>query len=482
MQETEDGVLKSFKPFGLFSLLVIFLPLVVSAQSFAEFKKTQAGAFEEFKDKRDQEFNKYLKEQWKEYESFATLKSFEKPKPKNIEETQEVKPKDIGPRVNIVIAKTPDMNKTVTAPKKLVQKDLQFDFYGTPLGFNIDHNIQDARFYPKNQNGIISFFTILASSDYDNLLHDINKISQEMQLNDWGMYQLITLISKNIYAKPDEERLFRWFLLNKLSYDVKVGLVKNHVVLLQHSQQTIYATPRYKIEGVYYYAVDYHNSRSKLGKLYTYDKKYPQANKKFDFRMKTTPKFAEDIKDKTISFKNQDIKIEFKVKLNKNLIDFMGTYPQVDYDVYFNAPFDNNVYNELAQEFRKEINGKKASYGLNFVLRFVQKSFEYQRDDEQFGKDKVMFAEETLYYDRSDCEDRAILFAKLVKKLFNYGIVGVKYKDHMSTALYIPLQGDSVKIGSRKYVIADPTYINANIGVSMPKYRNIQPESFIKLK
>ena len=52
----------------------------------------------------------------------------------------------------------------------------------------------------------------------------------------------------------------------------------------------------------------------------------------------------------------------------------------------------------------------------------------------------------------------------------------------MSTALYIPLTGDSVKIGSRKYVIADPTYINANIGMNMPKYKNIQPDTFIKLQ
>ncbi|QOP42388.1 hypothetical protein FJR03_07705 [Sulfurimonas marina] len=382
----------------------------------------------------------------------------------------------------MVIEKAPDINITKVTPLKQVKKDLQFDFFGTPLGFNIDHNIKDARFYPKNQNGIISFFGALASSDYDNLIHSIEKIFNEMQLNDWGVYQLITKLSKQIYAKPDEEKLFRWFLLNKLSYDVKVGLVRSHVVLLENTQQVVYSTPRYKIDGVYYYAVDHYNNKERLGRLYTYDKKYPDADKKFDFSMGKTPKLVENIQDKKLSFRNQGNTISLDLKINKNLIDFMGTYPQVDYDVYFNAALDDALYNQLAKELKKEINGKKASYGLNFVLRFVQKSFQYQRDDEQFGKDKVMFAEETLFYDRSDCEDRAILFAKLVKKLFNYGVVGVKYKDHMSTALAVPVSGDSVKVGAKRYVVADPTYINANMGKSMPKYRNIQPESFIRLK
>ena len=74
-----------------------------------------------------------------------------------------------------------------------------------------------------------------------------------------------------------------------------------------------------------------------------------------------------------------------------------------------------------------------------------------------------------------------ILFAYLVKELFKISVVGVKYKDHMATALYIPMQGDSVRVNSRKFIIADPTYINSNIGEGMKKYKNIKPNSFIFL-
>jgi hypothetical protein len=90
-----------------------------------------------------------------------------------------------------------------------------------------------------------------------------------------------------------------------------------------------------------------------------------------------------------------------------------------------------------------------------------------------------MFAQETLYFDKSDCEDRAVLFSYLVKELFGVSVIGVKYRDHMATALYVPIEGDKVKAGSRKFVIADPTYINASIGMSMPQYRSIKPQSYI---
>ncbi|MFT7860558.1 MAG: hypothetical protein ABXS93_06450 [Sulfurimonas sp.] len=470
-----------FSRFGLFSVAVLFLSSGLFAQSFSEFKRTQVGSFETFKEKKDQLFHTYLKEQWKEYEAYTTPNFYKKQKPKNIEAVVQRKPKPIGPIVDIVVEKEKEQK-----PKKLdisvTNQEFVFNFFGTQLGFDIEKKVKELRFYPKNQNGIISFFAGLASSDYETTIYKIKEISKEMQLNDWGVYQLVKMLSKEIYRSPDEAKLFRWFMLNKLSYDVKIALAQNHVVLLQNTQQVVYSTPRYKINGAYYYALEYANSNERIGHLYTYDKKYPKGDKKLDFRISKTPFFQELQTKRKLRFQGLGQTYTFNIELNKNLVGFLGTYPQVDYDVYFNAPMEYTLYEELAKQIRVYINGKKASQGLNFVLHFVQNSFKYQRDNEQFGKNKVMFAEETLFYESSDCEDRAVLFAKLVRKLFHFGVVGVKYKDHMSTALYIPMDGDSIKMGSKRYVIADPTYINANIGMNMPKYKNIQPESFVKLQ
>ena len=183
-----------------------------------------------------------------------------------------------------------------------------------------------------------------------------------------------------------------------------------------------------------------------------------------------------------MSFVENGQKINIGFTYNKNIIDFMATYPQADYDTYFNAPLENSTHIQVARELKKHIDGKKMSEAMNFVLHFVQKSFKYQVDNQQFGREKVMFAQETLYFNKSDCEDRAVLFSYLIKELFGISVLGVKYKDHMATALYIPMEGDSIKVGSKRFVLADPTYINASIGQSMPKYKPKIPNSFIVVK
>lgn len=269
-----------------------------------------------------------------------------------------------------------------------------------------------------------------------------------------------------------------WFLFNKLGYAVRVGLAGEHIVLLHHSKKTIYSTPNYKIENQKFYVLSHYNKGS-VGKLYTYEQNYPGASKSLDLRLSSLPAFEMDVEKKTLEFKHYAQNYKIPYEYNKNIIDFMSTYPQADYETFFNAPLDAQSYQAIAKELKKIVDGKKASEAMNIVLRFVQNAFEYQRDDEQFGREKVMFAQETLYYDKSDCEDRSTLFASLMKELFGIGVVGIKYKDHIATALQIPMQGDKVTINNKEFVIADPTYINANIGQSMPQYKSLRPESFV---
>lgn len=480
MQIIKVGALKWFKLFGRFSFILLFASSFLNAQSFADFKQTQSSLFNSFKDERDTKFSQYLKEQWLEFESYKSMDIYKKQKPKQLPSASLAKTPNIGPLINIHLPKSIDVNQS--APQKQsVKHDINIVFFGSSIGFELDRAIQKARFYPQDQNGIIAYFSALANSEYENYIFHLQQIIKKQHLNDWGVYQLVQKLSQELYNNLDEQRLFVWFILNKIGYDVKVAIAQRHIVLLLSSQQTIYMTPRYKINEKFYYAIDYENQKSP-GRIFTYEKKYPNADKEINFSMKTLPLLSYDMMEKTLKFKTLSQKYTLHVTLNKNLIEFMKSYPQVSYEVYFNAAMADRTYNDLAKQIRKQLNGKKASYGINFLLHFVQKGLTYQRDRDQFGKEKVMFAEEALYYDKSDCEDRAILFAQLVSKVLGYKVIGVKYADHMATALYVPMHGDTVSIAGRRYVIADPTYVNANVGKSMPKYKNIQPESFIRLQ
>ena len=478
MRLNKDGEPKLFNQFGLFSFILITAFSYLSASDFENFKRVQNAAFTEYKDKKDTKFEAYLKNQWSEYQAYKSPPLYKKMKPKVILPAKKSKLVIAGPTIHIKVKEK--SQESLMPPKKVnVTKGLVVDYFTTSLRFSIDDSIKKAKFYPTNKDGILNSFSVFAASDYIEVLQEIENSCDALELNDWGLYLLVQKIADKSFSDPDDKKLFSWFLLNKLGYDTKIGIQDTHIVLLSLTKQIVYATPRYTIGSKKYYRL---SANTRATKIYTYSKTYPNAVKALDFSLKKLPKLAKDMQTKTKTFLIADKNFTLSYRYNKNLINFMNSYPQVSYEVYFNTPLEDETYKDLALGMKPYLDAKKMNYGLNFVLRFVQTAFKYERDNEQFGKEKVMFAEETLFYDKSDCEDRAALYASLTKRLFGISVVGVKYSDHIATALYIPIEGDNVKVKARRYVIADPTYINANVGQSMPRYRGVIPEKFIYLR
>ena len=52
----------------------------------------------------------------------------------------------------------------------------------------------------------------------------------------------------------------------------------------------------------------------------------------------------------------------------------------------------------------------------------------------------------------------------------NLDIVFLHYEGHLATAVAFDedISGDHIKANGRKYLVCDPTYINAPIGMEMP--------------
>lgn len=94
------------------------------------------------------------------------------------------------------------------------------------------------------------------------------------------------------------------------------------------------------------------------------------------------------------------------------------------------------------------------------------------------GGDRAFFAQETLYYPYSDCEDRAILFSRLVRDLVGLDVVLLYYPGHLATAVAFNenVTGDYLVYNNRKYIVCDPTFINAGVGRTMPDMNNQQAQ------
>ena len=487
MRQNRHGERRFWRLFGRFSVVLFACSVMLHAETFNEFRKNQLQAYSKFKDERDKAFEKYLKTQWEAYKKFVSPALYEKPKPVTIPKAEPKPVPKVGPKVLIKVPKKvtppqPKLPKEVAAkhPQQVMKNAtaLNINFFGTALHIYVAKQIQKAKFYPTNQKGITNYFDTVATADYNSLIKQIKEIKKSMQLNDWGVYLLVDAIGKKLYKYDDEANLFSWFVFNKLGYAVKVGLANGRVVTMFYSKRIIYSTPNFKFGSKRFYVLSLRNQSAPTS-VYSYKQNYPGATKAFDLSLAKLPAFAPVYKTKHLRFTHEGKKYEVSYKYNQNLIDFFATYPQADYAAFFNAAVDPVTYASIAASLRKYINDKRAAEAMNIVLHFVQTAFAYETDQKQFGREKVMFAEETLYYKASDCEDRAVLYAFLTKELFSVPVLGVKYPNHMATALYVPLNGDKIKVKGKEFVIADPTYIHATIGEAMPQFKGKMPEDFI---
>ena len=107
-------------------------------------------------------------------------------------------------------------------------------------------------------------------------------------------------------------------------------------------------------------------------------------------------------------------------------------------------------------------------------MHWVQTAFVYEYDDKVWGDDRAFFAEETLYYPYCDCEDRSILYSKLIRDLLGLNVLLVYYPGHLATAVEFDteVKGDAIVLDGRRFVVCDPTYIGAPVGLTMPEMDN----------
>ncbi len=151
--------------------------------------------------------------------------------------------------------------------------------------------------------------------------------------------------------------------------------------------------------------------------------------------------------------------------------------PLTDLPIFFNSGLSIETTLSLQKELKPLIQNKTEVDAVQFLLSLVQQSFEYKTDGDQFGKEKYFFTEDILFYPYSDCEDRSIFFAHLVKALIGLEVVGLNYPNHVATAVKFnsSISGDAVLINDTKYIICDPTYIGSDVGMAMPQFKNVSP-------
>jgi len=469
---------------------------------FQQWLQQEKDSFQQYKDERDKEFTEFLKTQWREMELLTGFKRDESPKPvvMPVAKLPPLKPLKPEPRVQPAVPK-PSIIKPVPEPvvvkpapllapvvkpvlppePKIAPKGRKVvvSYFGSRIVFYYDQKLKSSLSGRINENSVSGFWSALSLADYDALIDQINTNASALQLNDWAYALLVNELSKKIYpAKDNSQSLFTWFILAKAGYKSRIAYNDRKVYLLIPSQQQLYSVPYFTFDNVRYYAVRFDGKEQTLGQVYTYDGNYPNADKALNMRLINEMVADKRSTQKKLTFEFEGRRYDIDAAYDNQRVDLMKTYPQLDLKWYFRGEVSASTATPLQKQLREYMQGMDEQQAVNFLLRFVQTSLKYKTDEEQFGKENYMFPEETLYYPYSDCEDRAVLFAWLVQSLLGLDVVGLDLPGHVATAVRFKGQvpGDAVTYNGKRYVVADPTYINASVGMTMPDYKNIRPD------
>lgn len=468
------------------SLLAISLFAVVAyAMDFAEYRAQQAQQFGSYKEKLDKEFAKMLEQDWQEFQQMYSPSTYTEPKPSEAPvvkpEPKEKEPKLEEPKQQRPFIIVPPIEKKppkrVTPPKPepetFTDKVKEFEFFLNNVSIVYDRKLPVAISGSDNE-AIAKFWNEVSDKPLDGTLKSIQKIQDSFNLNDWGLYQLLYEFSNRLYSDGDSANMMAWYLFTRLGYDVKIAYNSSGTYLLAPVTHSVYQVNFYNLDGSRYYLLSENGRGTNPGQIFTYTGEYPDSTKQMSFFFDQALVFEDyHMISRTLSFEYGGESYSFDTEVSKALIEFYKRFPQSDYNVYFQAPNQSYLFDSLLTQLQPHIENRSEEDAVNFLLRFVQTAFEYKTDDEQFSYEKVMFPDETIYYPYSDCEDRTIMFRFLVDNLTTLQTVGVKYDGHFSTAVSFSsdVSGASFEHGGKRYVMADPTYINADVGMVMPRYK-----------
>ena len=362
-------------------------------------------------------------------------------------------------------------------------KNVEISYYGRTitLGFPLADQF---RLQGLSEDALADAWTLLAGKPYDITVKTALDARKNFQLCDWAYMDALREACEGHYGAGNEAVLMQAFLMTQSGYRVRLAKNADRLFMLVASNYQIYNMRYLSVDGTKYYVTgDYHGERLQLCPS-RFDKE-----QSLSLQLAALPRLGEQAtpKRKLTSKKG----VTASVSVNKNLIDFFRRYPQANIDgdfttrwaAYANTPLDQTIKDELYPPLIQTIKGMGEREAVGILLNWVQTAFKYGYDDEVWGGDRAFFVQETLYYPQSDCEDRAILFSRLVRDLTGLDVALIYYPGHLAAAVAFSgkEEGDWLSVGERRFVVCDPTYINAPVGLTMPGMDN-QKAKIILLK
>ncbi len=497
-------LLSLMKQIGITLLLLVACS--VQAQSFEEWRKKSQAEFDkyrsdkerdfnEFREKTNAEFADFMRKRWSEHEAKAAepLPSLPEPPKPVVKEDPEEKPSNTPIKLNAILQPVkpiPTVKPVVPIPQVVpttpvepsettepTEPAFSFTYYGTPCAVSLTSDMR-FRLADASENSVANAWEKLSSPKYLQVVAECLRLRDSLVLSDWAYIRFTDIMASSFLKPSNEAKILQMYVLVQSGYKVRIARSGNQLYLLMPSTEKICEKTYCMMDGIAYYFLD---KNAPVQSFSIFTQAFP-GEQTFTLRQNEVPRLQQSPSEqRNLLSANRYPGTMVLLKTNKNLINYYAEYPLSDkWNTYAAAGLSEESKQQLYAVLRRSIFQKTYTEAADILLNFVQSAFKYQTDGEQFGRERPLFADETLYYPYCDCEDRAILYANLVHDLLNLDVVMVHFPGtattagHVATAVHFrqEVQGDHMMVNGKKYVICDPTYIGAKIGDAMPQYRN----------
>ena len=458
----------------------------VGGGNASAFNQNRANNFNDYRQKLNAEYVSKTREKWKDFNSFRGLtlpdRDAKPVSPINMSDEdarRDKQDRNIG--FDGVVNPIKDNRRAQPiAPVQEVPEDnpqhLTFSYLGTslqvrkPQGGRVSLSGTD-------ENSVADAWNKLCESRFNNMIIDCVKLRSSLNLCDWAYLMMLQSLGNSFCGNgSNEATLLMAYIFSQSGYKMRLGQADGKLEMLYASQHNVYNTPYFNCDGDKFFAMSKTASSIKINAA-----RYPKEQS-LSLWVSNDPQISYTSSPTRRLTSKRYPEMSVNVSVNKNLLSFFNSYPTSEvggnfmtrWAMYANTPICKEAQNELYPQLRQYISGHSQLDAVERLLNWVQTAFVYEYDDKVWGGDRAFFPDETLYYPYCDCEDRSILFTRLVRDLLGLKCILIYYPGHLASAVCFTdrVTGDYINVNGNRYVVCDPTYIGASVGHTMPDMDN----------
>lgn len=471
------------------SLILCILPVQAQNEdyrkSFEAFRNGIHKDFRDFRTKVNNDYANFLRQIWREFDKEAPV-----PRPKENDDPPVIVPDDEivpapapvpRPFDDVIPAPIPSPQPEPIIPIKedvspMPASQHRFRFFGTAAMVHADRATA-VHLQGLDEDAIADAWTKWSDGIHDRIIKDCLDLRTKHGLCDWAYLMMIKEMATTLYdAWCNDAVLLTAYVYCQSGYRIRLAVSDTSLYMLFASEHLIYDIPSFSQSGTRYYPLGDAPSRLRISEVAFPEERSLSLLIPNEQRLDLSPTASRE----RLTGKYPELQLSYTS--NQNLLDFFSTYPTSSiagnvctrWAMYANTPMSASIRQQLYPKLEAAISGKTELEAVNLLLGWIQTAFEYEYDDKVWGGDRAFFAEETLNYPYCDCEDRSILFTRLVRDLLGLRCILVYYPGHLATAVCFreSVKGDYILLNGQRFIISDPTYIGAPVGMTMPSMDN----------